>query len=427
MIRMAEKLSRSLEILEVLNSPDYDGRSKLKAFDDTKAGVKGLPDSGITKLPRIFVHDHQNSRGIAESVKVDSQEVNYCRVPTIDLKMSLINRPEIVNQVRDSCENWGFFQVVNHGIPESVMEDMIRGIRLFHELDPETKSEYYSRNMSRKVLYHSNIDLYFSKSAVWKDTITFNMAPSPPQPEEIPNICRNAAVDYGKYVMELGLDLLRLISEALGLDPTYLQGLDCGEGLVMKGHYYPPCPEPELTFGTADHTDNTFLTIVLQDQIGGLQVLHNNNQWVDVPPLPGALVVNMGDMLQVRIIYWYRQCFLFEAVSFGIKNKKLKKRERKVVELCFVHLCVMQIVTNDRFKSVHHRVLANKIGPRISVASFFRPRYGGGVVTRPYGPIKELLSEENPAVYRGTTIEEYTAQFLKESMDGNAALAHFKL
>ncbi|CAI9118252.1 OLC1v1019790C1 [Oldenlandia corymbosa var. corymbosa] len=383
MIRMAEKLSRSLEILEVLNSPDYDGRSKLKAFDDTKAGVKGLPDSGITKLPRIFVHDHQNSRGIAESVKVDSQEVNYCRVPTIDLKMSLINRPEIVNQVRDSCENWGFFQVVNHGIPESVMEDMIRGIRLFHELDPETKSEYYSRNMSRKVLYHSNIDLYFSKSAVWKDTITFNMAPSPPQPEEIPNICRNAAVDYGKYVMELGLDLLRLISEALGLDPTYLQGLDCGEGLVMKGHYYPPCPEPELTFGTADHTDNTFLTIVLQDQIGGLQVLHNNNQWVDVPPLPGALVVNMGDMLQ--------------------------------------------IVTNDRFKSVHHRVLANKIGPRISVASFFRPRYGGGVVTRPYGPIKELLSEENPAVYRGTTIEEYTAQFLKESMDGNAALAHFKL
>ncbi|CAI9118251.1 OLC1v1019788C1 [Oldenlandia corymbosa var. corymbosa] len=363
--------------------PDnFDRQSHLKAFDETKAGVKGLFDSGIKKIPPIFVHhDHQNADHNLVK-QVNGKE----KVPAIDLMMDAtndhINHSDIVNQVREACENWGFFQVINHGIPTSVLEDMLHGIRLFHEQDHVAKSELYSRDVARKVLYHSNIDLYYSKAAVWKDTITFNMEPSPPQPEEIPIICRNALIEYGKCVMELAVDLLRLISEALGLNPRYLQDLECGEGHVMKGHYYPPCPEPELTFGTADHTDNTFLTILLQDQIGGLQVLHNS-QWIDVPPLPGALVINLGDMLQ--------------------------------------------IVTNDKFKSVHHRVLANKIGPRISVASFFRPRYGGGFEPRSYGPIKDLLSEANPAVYRDTTIAEYTAQFLKESMDGSAALAHFKL
>ena len=99
--------------------------------------------------------------------------------------------------------------------------------------------------------------------------------------------------------MRLGHKVFELMSEALGLNPNHLKDMDCGEGLLVLCHYYPACPEPELTMGTTKHSDNNFLSILLQDQIGGLQVLHQD-QWVDVPPMPGALVINIGDLMQVN-------------------------------------------------------------------------------------------------------------------------------
>lgn len=100
--------------------------------------------------------------------------------------------------------------------------------------------------------------------------------------------------------MRLGSCLFEVLSEALGLGSNHLEEMGCAEGLAVLSHYYPPCPEPELTFGTSKHSDNDFLTVLLQDQIGGLQVLYED-QWVDVPPVPGALVVNVGDLLQASL------------------------------------------------------------------------------------------------------------------------------
>ncbi|MFQ6631337.1 hypothetical protein Gotur_010020 [Gossypium turneri] len=110
-------------------------------------------------------------------------------------------------------------------------------------------------------------------------------------------IRRDIMIEYSSKMMKLGQTLLELMSEALGLNRSYLEDIGCGEGMLVKCHYYPPCPEPDLTLGSSSHTDTGFCTVVLQDEVGGLQILYQI-QWLDVSPVRRALVVNLGDMMQ---------------------------------------------------------------------------------------------------------------------------------
>lgn len=168
-------------------APKYDRKSELKAFDDTKAGVKGLVDAGITKIPRIFIHDQLK---LSNSRSGDSEFI----IPILDLdgvNKDAISRAKIVKQVQNACQNWGFFQIVNHGIPVSMLDEMIDGVIGFHEQDTEVKKKFYTRDyQKRMVLYNTNFDFYVAPEANWRDTLSCVMAPNPPDPEELPEVCR---------------------------------------------------------------------------------------------------------------------------------------------------------------------------------------------------------------------------------------------
>lgn len=96
--------------------------------------------------------------------------------------------------------------------------------------------------------------------------------------------------------------LLEAISESLGLERDYINRVLGSHGQHMAINYYPPCPQPKLTYGLPPHADPNVITLLLQDDVPGLQVL-KDGKWVSVQPIPNTFIVNIGDQIQVRIIF----------------------------------------------------------------------------------------------------------------------------
>ncbi|XP_038697210.1 1-aminocyclopropane-1-carboxylate oxidase homolog 1-like [Tripterygium wilfordii] len=352
------------------NDKPYDRLKDMKAFDESKAGVKGLVDSGITSIPPFFIHPPDSLSTIVRT----SSNPNI--IPTIDLSgVYSDKRPVLVQQVAHACRELGFFQIVNHGIPLKVMENMIGAVKSFHEQPTEIKSRIYSRDFNRSVHFSSNIDLFNCKAASWRDTLNIMPSLSNFEPEEIPEICRNEVVEWDKEVKLVGEVLMELLCEGLGLEKGKLKKMMFLEGRTMLCHYSPYCPQPDLTFGNVPHTDGTVLTILLQGHVGGLQMKHNG-EWMDVKPVPGALLINVGDILQV--------------------------------------------LTNDEYKSIEHRVLANSYHePRASVAIAFN----ASSIDDLYGPFEELVSTDKPALYQTLSLSD----LMKRYVAGEPLKNHFRL
>lgn len=203
---------------------------------------------------------------------------------------------------------------------------------------------------------------------------------------------------------------MELLCEGLGLEPGKFRELTFADTRVLVGHCYPYCPQPELTLGIKPHTDPGTITVLLQNRVLGLQVKHDD-EWINVDPHPGGLIINLGDFLQVII-----------------EHSPAHAVSRCHVELTLLinPVTMLQIVTNGEYKSVEHRVLANSMEkPRITVVEFLnltKWRESGS-----YGPLPELVSPETPAIYRDFTVQEFVENFYSKGVESRTFIDKIKI
>ncbi|KNA25003.1 hypothetical protein SOVF_010530 [Spinacia oleracea] len=354
---------------------EYDRRKEVEDFESTKLGVKGLVDSGITEIPRMFHHPPDT----LFELESDRHDGHDHLIPVIDLSGPHL---KVVEQLREASSKFGFFQVINHGVPVSLLNRLLESIKAFHELQPQEKMQVYRRDTvtaGSGVGFYSNYDLFHSKAASWRDSLSVRLAPIPVDPNQIHDVCRTEVIEWDKEVKQLGQQLMGLLSEGLGLNADKLTGASHLGRRAMVGQYYPHCPEPNKTVGIASHTDPGILTVLLQDQVSGLQVKYYG-KWIDLKPVPGALVVNIGDLFQ--------------------------------------------IISNDEYKSGEHRVYANPFfKPRVSIAVFFSP----GIYDNIYGPLPELVSPERPALYQQRKFSDLVSNFFSKELEGKSMTSYFRL
>lgn len=145
-----------------------DRATEVKQFDDSKIGVKGLVDSGVTTIPRFFIHSPDTLSDIRRPNSTTQPDPDV--VPIVDLSGvdSDLLRPTIVEKIARTSRELGFFQIVNHGIGVEVLERVIGAIKGFHEQPTEVKARFYRRDMKTGVSFFSNVDLFQSKAASWR-------------------------------------------------------------------------------------------------------------------------------------------------------------------------------------------------------------------------------------------------------------------
>lgn len=280
-------------------------------------------------------------------------------LPVIDLAglrdVTPESRLKVAKRIAAACSEWGFFQLINHDIPVTDLDNVQEQARHFFEQPMELKQRAHSletANASNVFGYGLNTTGYKYAGRPWIERFQCSWSPEP-------NLCEQAQIllegqafhDFNSAVETFCIgaeNLAKLTLElcAVGLDlapETFTQFMNPSQSMARL-NYYPACPTPDRTLGLGAHTDPYTLTLLHQCQVGGLQVC-KDGKWITVKPRRGAFVVNVGDNLQA----W----------------------------------------TNDRFKSVQHRAVLNDKVPRLSLVFFYAP------------PLATLISAPDALVAQG--------------------------
>ncbi|XP_065872914.1 flavanone 3-dioxygenase 3 [Euphorbia lathyris] len=227
-------------------------------------------------------------------------------VPGIDLgglRKGAVQRAKVVRDIANVCRHIGFFQIMNHGISESVMEGALEVASEFFELPMEEKKKVMSKDVHSPVRYGTSIKDGVDKFQFWRVFLKHYAYPlshwihlwplNPPS-------YREKMGNYCTEVRNLALELMSAMTEGLGLGSTYMQD-KMEEGVqVIAANCYPPCPSPEIALGLPPHSDYSCITIVLQSS-PGLEIKDDprDNKWRIVPQIKGALQVHVGDHFEV--------------------------------------------------------------------------------------------------------------------------------
>jgi isopenicillin N synthase-like dioxygenase len=281
-------------------------------------------------------------------------------VPVIDIRQ-LKNRETLATLDR-ACRDWGFFQVTNHGIAEAAITNLSDAMRSFFA-QPGALKRAISRTRENPWGF---FDRELTKNVRdWKEVYDFGPADGnavqPQWPRGIPRF-RYAIQSYFRACELLSYRLLAAVSSNLGMSPGFLsRGFGPSHSSFLRLNYYPVCPTPgDGHLGVNHHTDAGALTLLLQDDEPGLEVFRNN-KWHLIEPRRDALVINLGDIVQV----W----------------------------------------SNDYYCAALHRVVTNFRNPRYSAPFFFNPEYRTG-----YAPVPTTTPDARPARYKEINWGEFRAR-----------------
>jgi isopenicillin N synthase-like dioxygenase len=270
-----------------------------------------------------------------------------------------------------ACREWGFFQIVGHGIEERSSAALLRETRAFFAQPSSVKREIVRSAANPWGFYDQELTQH---ARDWKEIYDYgppNGATIVPQwPARRPAF-RAAVEAFYAACDRIAIDLLHAVAANLGMPATALDACFRPEHTsFLRLNYYPPCPAPGRPVGPGaatkghlginPHTDAGALTLLLQDDQAGLEVFRDG-EWYLVEPRADALVVNIGDIVQV----W----------------------------------------SNDRYVAALHRVLANAAAQRLSAPFFFNPLYSAD-----YAPLPTTVDATHPPRYRSINWGEFRAR-----------------
>eukprot|EP01018_Ginkgo_biloba_P036322 Gb_19822 [translate_table: standard] len=325
------------------------------------ARVQSISASGLQTIPMQFVRPLHERPGNINGIL----QGHFDSIPVVDLSALEVAevREKTLEEIGRASQEWGVFQVINHGISESLFERLQTVGKQFFDL-PQEEKETYANNGGDGVLagYGTRLPHHVDGRQGWSDFFYHILWPAsrrdfskwPQQPSSYIEITD----EYTRGVVEVVNKLLSALSLNLGLHENVLKDALGSQNLEMalKINYYPPCPQPELALGVLPHTDFCALTVLKPNDVPGLQVYKDGN-WVTAAYVPNALVIHIGDLLQ--------------------------------------------ILSNGKYKSILHRSLVNKEKTRMSWPIFCSPP-GDAVI----GPVKELIDENNPPLFNDRTFSE---------------------